>query len=265
MRYLREHASELGIDAGNVILWACSSNVVAGLPLAMDPRNTAIKAAVIYYGSAPVSEIRMDLPVLMVRAGLDGVGLNRGIGEFVARATAANAPLTFLNLPAAHHAFDIRDDQESSRAAIARTLEFMKTQSQAAAQREISSGTQEAGAAAAVFRGDSATAVREYQALAAARPQDTEIHRNYGNALFGTGQYRQALAEFQKALDLGNPNRGWISYSAAVAALKLGETEAALHWVENLKDIPPMWRQLKSDPDFAPLRDNPRFQAVAGQ
>jgi hypothetical protein len=265
MRYLREHAAELHIDAGNVILWACSSNVSAGLPLAMDARNTAIKAAVIYYGTAPVKDIRMDLPVLMVRAGLDGMGLNRGIGEFVAAATSSNAPLTFINVPAAHHAFDVRDDNDSSRSVIGRTLEFMRTQIQASAQREISAGLAEAKAAAAVFRGDSAAAVREYESLAAARPQDTEIHRNFGNALFGAGQYRRALTEFQRALDLGNPNRGWISYSAAVASLKVGDAEGALKWVENLKNIPPMWRQLKSDPDFATLKHNPRFKAVAEQ
>jgi hypothetical protein len=265
LRYLREHAAGLGIDAGNVILWACSANVSTGLPLAMDARNTAIKAAVIYYGTAPVKEIRMDLPVLMVRAGLDGVGLNRGIGEFVAAAVAANAPLTYLNVPAAHHAFDIRDDNDTSRSVIARTLEFMKAQVQVSVQTEISAGLQEAAAAGAVFRGDSAAALRAYESLAGARPDDSEVHRNFGNALFGAGQYRRALAEFQRALDLGNPNRGWISYSAAVASLKIGNAEEALIWVEKLKDIAPMWRQLKADPDFAPLKDNPRFKAVAEQ
>jgi len=265
LRYLREHAASLGIEPDNVIVWACSANVSTGLPLVMDARNTAIKAAVIYYGTAPVKEIRMDLPVLMVRAGLDGIGLNRGIGEFVAAAVSANAPLTYLNVPAAHHGFDIRDDNDTSRSVIARTLEFMKTQIQPSLQREISAGLHEANAAGAVFRGDSATAMREYESLAVARPQDSEVHRNFGNALFGAGQYRRALSEFQRALDLGNPNRGWISYPAAAASLKLGDVEAALKWVENLKNIPSMWRQLKSDPDFAPLKDNPRFKAVAEQ
>jgi len=265
LRYLGEHASGLGIDARNVVLWACSSNVSEGLPLAMDASNSAIKAAVIYYGTAPVKAVRLDLPVLMVRAGLDGLGLNRGIGEFVAAATAANAPLTFINMPAAHHAFDLRDDNETSRVVIARTLDFMKAQTQESAQKEFSTGLQEATAAGALFRGDSATAVREYAALAAARPRDTEVHRNFGNALLGIGQYQRALTEFQLALDTGNPNRGWISYSAATASMKLGDTEAALKWVENLKNIPPMWRQLKSDPNFVPLKDDPRFKAVAEQ
>ncbi len=149
-----------------------------------------------------------------------------------------------MNVSAAHHAFDLRDDNETSRAVIARTLDFMKAQTQESAQKEISAGLQEATAAGAAFRGDSATALREYAALAAGRPRDTE---------------------FQLALDTGNPNRGWISYSAAAASMKLGDMEAALKWVENLKDIPPMRRQLKSDPNFASLKDDPRFKAVAEQ
>jgi tetratricopeptide (TPR) repeat protein len=183
----------------------------------------------------------------------------------VAAATAANAPLTFINIPAAHHAFDLRDDKEISRDVVARTLDFMKAHTQESAQKEISAGLQEAAAAGAVFRGDSATALREYAGLAVSRPRDTEVHRNFGNALLGAGQYQRALIEYQLALDTGNPNRGWISYSAATASMKLGDTEAALKWVENLKGIPPMWRQLKNDPNFVSLKDNPRFKAVAEQ
>jgi tetratricopeptide (TPR) repeat protein len=141
----------------------------------------------------------------------------------------------------------------------------MRTQAQESAQKELSAGLQEAAAAGAVFRGDSATAVREYAAVTAARPRDSEVHRNFGNALLDAGQCQRALTEFQLALDTGNPNRGWISYSAATASMKLGDTEAALKWVENLKDIPPMWRQLKNDPNFVSLKDNPRFKAVAEQ
>ena len=45
--------------------------------------------------------------------------------------------------------------------------------------------------------------------------------------------------------------------------MKLGDTEAALQWIEKLKDIVPMRRRLLSDQDFAPLRDNPRFRVIA--
>jgi tetratricopeptide (TPR) repeat protein len=265
LQYLREHAAQLHLDASRIIVWACSSNVTIGLPVVMDAALPEIRAAVIYYGTAEVRDIRLDLPLMMVRAGLDGTGLNKGIDAFVARATALNAPLTFLNLGAAHHAFDIRDDNETSRSAIAATLEFMKTQVRPMNLQAIAAGVEEATAASAVYRGDGTGAVRGYEALAAKRPGDSEVHRNFGNALLNAGDYRKALAEYRRALELGNPNVGWISYSAAVACVKLGDTETALGYIEKLKNIPPMWRQLNGDPDMAALKDNPRFRAVANQ
>jgi hypothetical protein len=45
--------------------------------------------------------------------------------------------------------------------------------------------------------------------------------------------------------------------------MKLGEPDKALKYIEKLAGIPPMRRRLNSDPDFAPLRDNPRFKAIA--
>jgi tetratricopeptide (TPR) repeat protein len=264
LAHFRQHAAELHIDASAVILWACSANVRAGLPLAMDPRQTAIKAAVFYYGvTGEIKEVRPELPILVVRAGLDGAGLNRGIEQLVARATAVNAPLTFINIPGAHHAFDVFDNNETSREAISRTLDFMKTQIPPSLQRDILTGVPEATAVAAVYRGDWAAAVKAYEGLAASRPGDPEVHRNFGNALSGVGQFNRALGEYQRALEPGNPNVGWVSYSAASASMKLGDTDAALKWIEKLRDIPPMRRQLSSDPDFASLKDNPRFKAIA--
>jgi tetratricopeptide (TPR) repeat protein len=265
LRYLKEHSAELKIDASRIVVWACSSNVTVGLPLAMDPANRDIRAAVIYYGAAQVRNLRLDLPLMMVRAGLDGAGLNKGIDGFVTWASSSNAPLTFLNLGAAHHAFDLRDDNEASRAAIAATLDFMKTQVRPANQQAIATGVEEATAASAVYRGDGAAAVRAYESVAAKKPGDAEVHRNYGNALLQAGEHRKALDEYKRALELGNPNVGWISYNAAVASLKLGDTDGALGYIEKLKNIPPMWRQLNGDPDMAPLKDNPRFRAVANQ
>jgi dienelactone hydrolase len=264
LSHLRRHAAELHIDPDTIVLWACSANARAGLPFAMDARQTAIKAAVFYYGSIEEpKELRMDLPILVVRAGLDGAGLNKGIDRFVSHASATNVPMTFVNVPGAHHAFDIRDDNDTSRAVIARTLDFMKTRISPSAQSAIRNAMPDAAATAAVYRQDWPAALKAYEALTKSRPEDSELHRNFGNALLELGEYKRALSEYERALALGNPNQGWIRYAAATASMKLGDAAAALEWIEKLKDIMPMRRQLNSDPTFAELKNNPRFKAVA--
>ena len=47
----------------------------------------------------------------------------------------------------------------------------------------------------------------------------------------GTGQYAPAIESYTKALDLGNTNRGFISYSAALCAIRLGRRGEALEWL----------------------------------
>ena len=60
-----------------------------------------------YYGFADVTIFRPDLPILMVRAGLDRPAVNsrhRGAGS---GRHAQNAPLTLLNHSSGAHAFEI--------------------------------------------------------------------------------------------------------------------------------------------------------------
>jgi hypothetical protein len=46
--------------------------------------------------------------------------------------------------------------------------------------------------------------------------------------------------------------------------LKLGNPKAAMEWIEKLKEMTPMTRQLKGDPNLAPLRENAPFREIAG-
>src|SRR6185436_620727 len=97
-----------------IALWSCSSNVRRGLPL-VQSLGPEVRSGVVYYGSADVPSVRLDRPLLVVRAGLDNPDLNREIDAFAARALKANAPVEVLNLPAAVHGFDIRDDNDVTR------------------------------------------------------------------------------------------------------------------------------------------------------
>ena len=130
-------------------------------------------------------------------------------------------------------------------------------------ERDVESGVTEASAASAVYRGDWSAAVKSYEALARTMASDPEVHRQYGNALLMTNEPRRALEEYRRSLDLGDNNRGWIAYNAAAACMKLNDTEGALEWIEKLKNIPPMRRQLNGDTDFTALKTNARFRAVA--
>ncbi|MEN3332001.1 MAG: hypothetical protein V7641_1366 [Blastocatellia bacterium] len=124
--YVRQNAASLKVDENRLCLWACSANVRAGLPLAMQPARAYLRCAVIYYGAAQVQAMRDDLPVLMVRAGLDSPGLNNGIEAFAREAIAGDVPLTVINYVDGQHAFDLLDDTDESREVIKQTVAFMK-------------------------------------------------------------------------------------------------------------------------------------------
>lgn len=124
--YLRKNAAALKIDDTRLCLWACSANVRAGLPLAMQPERAYLRCAVIYYGAAAVQAPRDDLPILIVRAGLDSPGLNNGIETFAQAAIAGDMPVTVINYVDGQHAFDLLDDTDESREIIKQTVAFMK-------------------------------------------------------------------------------------------------------------------------------------------
>ena len=125
--HLRSNAAKYKIDPDNIAIWACSANLIHGSWYALNPTNTHIKAAVFYYGNIDTTNIRTDLPMLVARAGLDAAMINRSLDTFISRAVARNAALTLLNLPNARHAFDLVDKDESSRAAVRATLEFLRS------------------------------------------------------------------------------------------------------------------------------------------
>ncbi|HKY05929.1 MAG TPA: tetratricopeptide repeat protein, partial [Blastocatellia bacterium] len=124
--HVRKNAASLKIDENKIAVWACSANVRVGLPLVMESDRKYIRAAVFYYGVMGETPVRQDVPVLVVRAGLDNPNLNAGIDNFVRMAVSEDVPLSFINYPEGRHAFDILDDNDTSRDIIQQTLDFMK-------------------------------------------------------------------------------------------------------------------------------------------
>jgi dienelactone hydrolase len=262
MAYLRQQKTALGVDPETIIIQAGSGLVTHGLPLAMDTNRPYIKAAVIYYGIAEVKELRTDLPLLIVRAGLDVPALNRRIDQFVANALAVNAPLEVLNYPGGHHPFEDTDDNEFSRQVMARALEFMQRAVSPAMQQAIRASHAEAQAAGALLAENWTAAVNGYEALVNKDAQNAELNRRHGDALYGAKAYAKAVQAYERAFSLGSWRKRDISYPAAVAAVRTNDLDGALKWIERLINTPFNAQSLRTDPNFEPVRNHQRFNAL---
>jgi dipeptidyl aminopeptidase/acylaminoacyl peptidase len=152
MEYVMMNADSLRIDENRIGIWVCSGNAPTALRVLMDDNLAYPQCAVIYYGMMldweenlgirelskrfeffypdkikPFSELRNDVPLFMVRAGHDDFpNCNDSQDEFIVKALENNLPLTLINYHEGHHAFDMVDDNDESRAIIKQTLEFLK-------------------------------------------------------------------------------------------------------------------------------------------
>ncbi len=255
---LRARAGEFGLDPDRVVVFAASANATRAVHLAMDTSRRDIRGLTLYYGSSDATHFRTDIPVLVVRAGLDNPGTNRGLDALVARALAANAPWTVVNHPLGHHPFELSDDNALSVAVIRRTLDFMREVTQPDVTEALSRGRDEARAAGRLGAGEFREALGLYQQLAARRSTDPDIALRLADAARGAGEYRTALNAYQRARDLGNRNRGFVAVGAGTSAAALGDVDSAIAW---LRDVPSRWslEQITSDSAFNRIRDDPRF------
>jgi hypothetical protein len=258
--YLVEHGADVGVDREMIAVYAASGNVFAAFPAVEDPSLTALKAAVMYYGAAPITEFRRDLPVLYVRAGLDRPSVNRSIGTLAALAVTENAPVTVLNHPTGHHGFEIADDDDATRDVIERTLDFVLRATSPPYQAALGKGLPEASAAAAVQAGNFKHAASIYSEMLGRTPDDARLRLSYGEALLGDGQFAAACGEFERLKGKGLGYRD-LGIPAARACMQKGDGDAAIAW---LASIPVRFRpmEMEKDPIFAPVQNRPEFKAL---
>ena len=154
LRYLQRNATTLGVDEGRLGLWASSGNVPLALSLLRQPALPQIKCAVLCYGllldlegarhtadlaaqfgfanpgaDMSISDLARDIPFYLARAGQDQFPhLNETLDRFLRQAVAQNLPVTFVNHPAAPHAFDLYDESEATRKIIRQILSFLRRQ-----------------------------------------------------------------------------------------------------------------------------------------
>ena len=260
--HLTANANPMGLDASRVALWSCSANVRRGLPLAQS-LGAPVRSAVVYYGTAEQPAYRRDLPVLFVRAGQDGAGLNRGLEAMVAKALADNAPVEAINVAAGVHGFDVRDDTEATRATISQTLDFLAKTLRGPFLDSVQAGADLASAAAAVYREDWSAAALAYEGLVAAHPRDSLLWERLGEALRAKGEGAAALKAFEQALAIGSPNRGLVSFAAATIYAEGNRLDDAFKVLEGMR---PQLRffaaRLRTEPVFETLRHDRRFDAL---
>lgn len=163
LRYLREHAAALQIDATRLAMWSGSGNVPNALALSMRARFTC---AVLFYGytldldgaahvaaaqaqfrfvnagaGKTIADLPRNLPMFIVRAGADQMpGLNAALDRFVAQALSSNLPTTVVNHPAGPHAFDLFEDSAASREIVRQSLAFFRFHLSPWGERRVSAG-----------------------------------------------------------------------------------------------------------------------------
>jgi len=260
LAHLESRAAEYGIDAGNLLAYSCSANAGFGVPFVMQDRP-ALRGAVVYYGTGEIQRVRPDLPVFVVRASWDSPTLNRGIDRMVSMALSANAPWEVANIPG-HHGFDIVDDTAAAHDAIGRTLAFLKRASSPGVQQEIAHAVPENRAVAALMAEDWSAAAAAYAKVVADEPANHEAVRQLGEARLRLGDYAGALDLLGRAQQMGNPNKGWIAFSAAICEARLNHRDLALKWLAEVPAVPGLMQRMRNEKAFDPLRDDPRFPAA---
>lgn len=160
IKYVREHASTLGVDPERIILWAISAGGIF-LSQPLRDRPAYLSAVVAYYGELDIRAERASLPssvteetlrdfspayylekaaqgqpphpmfppMFIARAGLDDADLNAGLDHFVQNALKNNVSLELFNHPTGHHGFDIEDNNDRSREILKGTIEFLRIHS----------------------------------------------------------------------------------------------------------------------------------------
>ena len=258
--HLASRATAYGIDPNAIAVYAGSGNVYTALPWIQSSNRAEIRTAVMYYGSADVSQFRRDLPVLFVRAGLDRPGLNASMDRLAGLGIAQNAPVTLLNHPFGYHAFEIRNDDAGTRDVIDQTIAFVKQTLSPAYQSALRAGVLEATAAGHVLTGNAKEAASIYARLVATRPANHTLHLAFGEALLADSQFVVACAEFDKLRGKGLGPRD-LGLPAARACAQKGDAEAAIVW---LQSIPARFRpDVQRDPAFASLRERADFKALS--
>lgn len=294
--HLRAHAAELGLDPARLAVWACSANVSLALPWLHAAPQPEVAAAVFYYGHAPVTSLRTDLPVFYVLAGRDSPQLKSGIRDLFEQAARQAAPWTMVEAPTLPHAFDALDEGVESQRLVKQTIAWLADRlvsppppgpaPDLARQALLGSYGQDLAAAETALRamlarrpddrtvlvtlggvlarsGQDEAAIPVLQRSIAAGESGLRVSLQLGQALVRTGELDAGYAELAKAVTAG-ANPGFVYNQLGVPAMQRGDLAAAIR----------IWERALAGPDAMPAEGSARSvvlynlacaQARAGQ
>jgi serine/threonine-protein kinase len=111
----------------------------------------------------------------------------------------------------------------------------------------------------------------ELEAWVKAAPEDADLHATLGEVLSGLGEHARALDEAHRAvalLPVSKSAESGPAYLGDLAYVEMcaGDTDAAIRQMRELLAIPAGTElsvaALRIDPEWDPIRDDPRFQAL---
>jgi tetratricopeptide (TPR) repeat protein len=250
---LHAEGGSLGLDTEHIAIWACSGNVSQALPIIMDSAPAGVRAAVIYYGSGLVKQLRKDLPVFWVLAGADDPGLIAGQRALWTRAIADGVPWTMTFAPTLPHAFDALDTSAESRRIVADTLAFFDAQLGTLPAAPPPSPNRDI--LASIYGQHFADAARQLEPVVAADPRNAEALNALARAYRGTGKMAEAVAIYRKLLEI-DPADIRIARQLVIAAAPLGDC----------RSLAPLLAQLEGKVSDSPyLTAKATCQAIDGR
>ncbi len=233
--FIYANAGKYFIDTSRLAVYAGSGNVPEGLPLANS--DTRVKAALIFYGPAKIDSFRLDMPVLLIRAGLDNVQLNQMLDSLAHSALAANAPYTIVNLNTKLHAFEDFSDSSNTAQLLLPLINFLKENMGAHAHNNFLLHGQEVIGAREMYKGNWQASLQAYTRALQFSPGNDETERQLGNICIELKDYEKALQYYDSSLAHGNWRKGEIARKKLLAYAVLNNSEAAVKEIRFLKTI----------------------------
>jgi len=234
VNFISKNSAKYFIDDQQVSICAGSGMVPIGLPFANE--NSSIKAALFFYGFADIQHFRVDLPVLLVRSGLDNNSLNKRLDTLAFRALEANAAYTVFNFNSAVHGFEGGEDLVT-KFVLQSAVDFLKTNLKKPVQDRFSQKQNEIVAVREMYHGNWNAALTAFQEALKNNPGDNETERQMANVYIELKDYEHAIDAYNGSLAHGNWRKGEIAVKKCLAYAALNNSEAAVAEMRILKRI----------------------------